>query len=503
MKVLLVYPRVMETFWSFTHALKIVRKKSAFPPLGLLTVASMLPSSWEKRVVDMNVEPLTDEHISWADCVFISAMVAQRKSTEEVIKRCKALGVKTVGGGPLFMCFPEQFPDIDHFVLGEAEAIFPEFLRDFEAGVAKRLYRSTDHPDLSMTPIPSWHLIDLSNYATMSIQYSRGCPYDCEFCDIIVMNGRRPRTKSPSQFIAELDALYNAGWRGPVFIVDDNFIGNKRHVKELLPLVIRWQEEREFPFAFFTEASVDLASDRELMELMVRSGFNKVFLGIETPEEDSLKECGKHQNLRQSLSKSVRTILSSGLAVMGGFIIGFDNDKPDIFEKQYRFIQENGIVTAMVGLLSVIPTTRLYKRLEKEGRLLPDFQPSGDNTHADGSLNFIPKLDREWLNSNYKKLMEKLYEPRNYYNRIKRFLELYNPRKKGKLLARDVAVFLRSLWYLGVRDKKEARLHYWKCLWDALLHHKSAFVEAVTYAVYGYHFRTIFWEKGGERNIWA
>lgn len=501
MKVLLVYPKVIETFWSFANALKIIRKKSAFPPLGLLTIASMLPESWEKRLIDMNVKPLTDRDIIWADCVFISAMVAQRQSAEEVIKKCKQYGVKTVCGGPLFMCYGHEFPDVDHLILGEAEAIFPEFLKDFQAGKARREYRSDEHPDLSKTPIPSWNLIDLSSYATMSIQYSRGCPYDCEFCDIIVMNGRRPRTKSSKQFIAELDALYNAGWRGAVFIVDDNFIGNKRHVKELLPKVIRWQKERNFPFAFFTEASVDLASDVELMDLMVKSGFNKVFLGIETPEEESLKECGKHQNLRQNLSDAVRTILSHGLAVMGGFIIGFDHDKPDIFEKQYRFIQDNGIVTAMVGLLSVIPTTRLYKRLEREGRLLLNFKPSGDNTHADGTLNFIPKLDRQWLIENYQKLMAKLYEPKNYYERIKRFLELYRPRVEKRLRSEDIEAFLRSLWFLGIKDKAQARLHFWRSLWNAFINHKSAFVEAVTYAVYGYHFRKIFWETGGKRMI--
>lgn len=501
MKVLLVYPKVIETFWSFVHALKIVGKKSAFPPLGLLTIASMLPSSWEKRVVDMNVEPLTEEHLSWADWVFISAMVAQRRSTEEVIKKCKDYGKKIVVGGPLFMCYGNEFPDVDHLIIGEAEAIFHEFLRDLQHGRAKREYRSDEHPDLSGTPIPSWHLIKLSNYATMSVQYSRGCPYDCEFCDIIVMNGRRPRTKSNSQFIAELDALYNAGWRGSVFVVDDNFIGNKRHVKELLPEVIRWQKERDFPFAFFTEASVDLSSDQELMDLMVQAGFNKVFLGIETPEEESLKECGKHQNLRQSLSGAVRTILANGIAVMGGFIIGFDHDRPDIFDKQYRFIQDNGIVTAMVGLLSVIPTTRLYKRLEKEGRLLLDFKHSGDNTHADGSLNFIPKLDREWLIENYRKLMTRLYEPKNYYDRIKRFLELYRPSKVNKLVLEDLKSFLRSIWFLGVKDRGQARIHYWRILRDALLKHRSAFVEAVTYAVYGYHFRKIFWETGGKRAL--
>ncbi len=492
MKVLLVYPKVSETFWSFTYALKIVKKKVAFPPLGLLTVASMLPEGWEKKLVDMNVEDLRDEQIRWADCVFISAMVAQRKSTEEVIKRCKRNGVKTVCGGPLFLCYGDEFEEADHLILGEGESILPEFIEDLSKGKAKRIYRSNEHPELYKTPIPSWHLIDMKNYATMSVQYSRGCPYDCEFCDIIIMNGRRPRVKEKGQFIKELDALYEAGWRGPVFIVDDNFIGHKAKVKELLPDVIKWQEARNYPFSFFTEASVDLATDKNLMEFMTDAGFNKVFLGLETPEEESLKECGKKQNLKIKLSDSVRILHQHGLAVMGGFIIGFDHDKPDIFEKQFNFIQENGIVTAMVGLLSAVPTTRLYKRLEKEGRLL--FQSSGNNTDETGSLNFITKMDREWIINQYRLLMSRLYEPKNYYDRIKKFLEVYNPLAKSKLLLQDIESFLRSIWFLGIKDETKAQKHYWKCLLNALLKHSSSFVEAVTYAVYGYHFRKLFYK---------
>ncbi len=492
MKILLVYPKVTETFWSFSHALKIVRKKSAFPPLGLLTIAAMLPREWERRVVDMNVTALLDEHLAWADYVFLSAMVAQRRSAEEVIRRCKAFGVKVVGGGPLFLCYGSDLPEVDHLILGEGEAILPEFLHDLERGCARRLYRSDNHPELSLTPIPQWHLIDFCHYATMSVQYSRGCPYDCEFCDIIVMNGRRPRVKECEQFIGELDALYKAGWRGAVFIVDDNFIGHKSKVKEMLPRLVSWQRERNYPFAFFTEASVDLAADEELMELMVEAGFNKVFLGLETPEEESLKECGKKQNLRQSLSVSVQTIQQHGLAVMGGFIIGFDHDKPDIFQKQFSFIQDNGIVTAMVGLLSAVPTTRLYKRLEREGRIL--FRSSGNNTDEEGSLNFIPKMDREWIIQQYRKLMAKLYEPETYYRRIKRFLNVYRPRLNAKLLAEDIESLIRSLWFLGIKDEGVSRRYYWKSLVESLSRYPSSFVESVTYAIYGYHFRKLFWQ---------
>ncbi len=495
MRILLVYPEVMETFWSFRYALRIVKKKSAFPPLGALTVASMLPDSWEKRVVDMNTTFLSDEDIKWADYVFISAMVAQRKSAEDLIDRCKKLGVKSVGGGPLFLCYHNEFTDIDHLVLGEAEAILPEFIEDLENGKLKRVYRSDEHPPLDKTPVPAWHLINLKNYSTMSVQYSRGCPYDCEFCDIIIMNGRKPRTKSSEQMIRELEALYNRCWKGSVFIVDDNFIGNKKKVKNLLREIIKWQEQKGRPFTFFTEASVDLADDAELMKLMVKAGFNKVFLGLETPEEESLKECGKHQNLKRNLSDAVQRIQQAGMTVMGGFIIGFDHDKPDIFRKQFEFIQKNGIVTAMIGLLTAVPTTKLYKRLEKEGRIL--FRPSGDNTDFEGSLNFITKLDREWIIKEYRKLMEKVYDPRVYYDRIFQFLKVYKPSVENvKIFREDISAFLRALWYLGIRDRRGVRKFFWKSLWKALMKYPKSFSHVVTYAVYGYHFRKLFWEKG-------
>ncbi len=494
MKILLVYPRVMETFWSFKHALRIVRKKSAFPPLGALTVASMLPDDWEKRVIDMNTSPLYDEDIKWADYVFISAMVAQRRSAEEVIAKCRKLGVPSVGGGPLFLCYHNEFDSIDHLVLGEGEAILPDFIEDIEKGSLKRVYQSDSHPPLDRTPLPAWDLIDLRNYSTMSIQYSRGCPYDCEFCDIIIMNGRRPRTKSNEQMIKELEALYKRGWKGPIFIVDDNFIGNKREAKGLLKEIIRWQDRNGRPFTFFTEASVDLADDEELMKLMVRAGFDKVFLGLETPEEESLKECGKHQNLKRNLSGAVQRIQQTGMTVMGGFIIGFDHDKPDIFRKQFDFIQKNGIVTAMIGLLTAVPTTKLYKRLEREGRIL--FKPSGDNTDFAGSLNFITKLDREWLINEYRKLMKKVYDPQVYYDRIFQFLQIYKPSVENvRIFKEDFIAFLRALWYLGIKDKRGVRKLFWRSLWKALIKYPRSIVHVITYAVYGYHFRKLFWER--------
>lgn len=490
MKILLLYPKVAETFWSFKHALRVVGRKSAFPPLGLLTIAAMLPASWEKRLVDMNVKELTDNDLRWADYVFISAMIAQERSTRQVIERCRQLGVRMVGGGPLFLAYPEDFKEVDHLLLGEGEVTLPLFLRDLRQGTAKPLYRSSDHPSLENTPIPLWDLIDFSDYVTMSIQYSRGCPFNCEFCDIIVMNGRLPRTKSAPQILAELDALYDRGWRGSVFIVDDNFIGHKRKVKALLQRIIQWQSGKRRRFTFFTEASVDLAEDPELMNAMVAAGFNKVFLGLETPCEESLKECGKGQNLRRSLAESVKLIQNHGLAVMGGFIIGFDSDPPDIFQRQVSFIQKNGIVTAMIGLLTAMPGTRLHQRLEEEGRLL--FRTSGNNTDVAGSLNFIPKMDRQKIIDGYQWVMNTIYSPEMYYKRIIAFLRQYRPNPDTHLAGEDIYTFFRSMWYLGLVEPK-SRGYYWKLVKEGLSKYRQSFSDAVTMAIYGYHFRKLFW----------
>lgn len=491
MKILFVYPKVAETFWSFKHALRVVARKSAFPPLGALTVAAMLPRTWDIKLIDMNVKTLTDEDLLWADYVFISAMIAQTQSTRHVIDRCRRLGVKTVGGGPLFRSYQSDFTDVDHLVLSEAESILPQFLSDLDRGTLKKVYESDRHPSLENTPVPRWDLIRFEDYSCMSIQYSRGCPFNCEFCDIIVMNGRIPRTKTDEQMLAELDALYNRGWRGSVFIVDDNFIGNKKKVKSLLGKIEFWQLNRKRRLTFFTEASVDLAEDPELLELMIRAGFNKVFLGLETPSTESLKECGKNQNLRQSLDQSVNTIQQHGLAVMGGFIIGFDNDPPDIFQKQVEFIQKNGIVTAMIGLLTAVPGTRLYKRLEEEGRLL--FKASGDNTDIGGSLNFIPKMDRQTIIKGYRWVMNTIYSPEMYYRRIMAFLSQYRPRVPASIERNDLYTFLRSLWYLGLVDKTSGRGYYWRLLNEGLSSYRQAFSDVVTMAVYGYHFRKLFW----------
>jgi radical SAM superfamily enzyme YgiQ (UPF0313 family) len=489
MRILFVYPEYPDTFWSFKHALKFISKKASFPPLGLLTVAAMLPQEYEKKLIDMNVSVLIEDDIKWADFVFISAMAVQKRSALEVIKRSKKFGIKVVAGGPLFTTRYEEFDDVDHFVLNEAETTLPSFLDDLKKGCAQHIYSSNEWPDIKKTPYPMWNLINMKKYASMSIQYSRGCPFDCEFCDIIVLNGHKPRTKSKEQILGEVEALYTQGWRGGVFFVDDNFIGNRKRLKvELLPFLIDWMEQKNYPFHFLTEASINLSDDEELMELMVKAGFRKVFIGIETPNEDSLAECNKYQNKNRDLVDCVKKIQDAGLEVQGGFIVGFDNDPPSIFERQISFIQKSGIVTAMVGLLNAPRGTRLYHRLKKENRLLND--PSGDNT--DCSLNFVPKMNIETLITGYKKILHTIYSPDHYYKRVIKFLKEYRPKQlksKTSLEFSYFKAFLKSIWILGIKGQE--RLYYWKLVSWTLIRRPRFFSLAISFAIYGFHFRKI------------
>ena len=486
MRVLLVSAATPDTFWSYKHVLSFISKKACFPPLGLLTVAAMLPKRWDLKLVDLNVTSLTDAQLAWADCVFVSAMLAQVDSAREVIARCSQLGKTVVAGGPLFTTGHAGFPEVKHFVLGEAEDIMPTLAADMIFGDLKEFYRCEKRPDIRQTPVPRWDLIKFKHYATMPLQFSRGCPFNCEFCDIIVMNGRVPRLKTNEQMIGELDSLVDAGWTGPIFIVDDNFIGNRAKVKEFLRELIAWEERRGIRLQFTTEASLNLADDGELLELMVRAGFKKVFVGIETPQEDSLLECAKVQNAKRDMLSAVKTIQKSGLEVMGGFIVGFDSDKPNIFERQIKFIQEAGVVTAMVGLLQALPGTRLFSRLTEEGRILHD--ASGNNVEA--SLNFVPKLDREILVEGYRSLVKRLYTPRMYYRRTLTFLREYRPQgQRIHLSWCDVKAFIKSLWVMGILSR--GRRQYWKFLTKALLFHRRAFPEAMTLAIIGYHFRRV------------
>jgi len=486
MNVLLVYPRGPDTFWSFKHVLRFVSKKAAFPPLGLLTVAALLPARWNFKLVDLNVGELCERDLRWADYVLLSGMIVHRKSAHEVAARCAELGKTVIAGGPLFSTGYREFPEIGHFVLGEAEDVIGQLAADMERGVLQPIYQGTGWPDVRNSPVPRWDLVRPTDYVTMAVQFSRGCPFNCEFCDIVVMNGRVPRTKNPEQVLRELDTLRRAGWKDMVFLVDDNFIGNRRRTRELLTTLIDWRRRVATKMGFITEASVNLADNRELCEQMVEAGFKKVFLGLETPLTSGLVECGKTQNAKRDLADAVRTLQKFGLEVMGGFIVGFDSDPPDIFARQFDFIQRTGVVTAMVGLLTALPQTALYQRLAREGRLLAE--TCGNNT--DAAVNFVTRLDRDFMVSGYKELMRKLYAPRSYYRRIRAFLRNFEPRGPAmRLSPADLAAFLKSLWLLGVWHK--GRRGYWGIFWWTLLSRPRKFQAAMELSIIGHHFRRI------------
>ena len=488
MNILLAYPEFPDTFWSFKHALRFIRKKASLPPLGLLTVASMLPPDWPKRLVDLNVTALTDADLAWADCVLVSAMAVQRESAEQIISRCRKAGVRIVAGGPLFTAQPELFPDVDHLVLNEAELTLPPFLEDLAAGRAKHVYTTPEYADMRASPAPMWQLLDLGSYATMSVQYTRGCPYDCEFCNVTTLLGHRPRSKSAEQIIGELDSLYDLGWHQNVFFVDDNLIGNKKRLRaELLPALIEWRR-RKPGMAFNTEASINLADDADLMRELVEAGFDAVFVGIETTNEDALAECNKKLNQGRDMVADVRRMQRAGLQVQGGFIVGFDADTPSTLHRVMDFIQAAGIVTAMVGLLQALPGTRLYDRLKKAGRLVD--RNSGDN--VDGTTNIIPASDGGSVRDGYKDGMRMLYSPKTYYRRVRTFLREYRlPRFE---VPWDVRLFFRQSWAfvmsalkLGIAGRE--RIEYWKLLVWTVFRRPRSFGLAVTFAIYGYHFR--------------
>jgi radical SAM superfamily enzyme YgiQ (UPF0313 family) len=416
-RVLLVYPRFPKTFWGLQYALPLLGRKATMPPLGLITVAAMCPKEWEMRLVDLNCEELTEQDLSWCDLVFVSAMITQKEGLFEIGDRAMAAGKTVVFGGP----YPTAFADVCEphchvVVAGEAEVTLPPFLRDLEQGTLQCLYRSEEKPDVTQTPLPRFDLLHMQNYLSVPVQYSRGCPFRCEFCDIIVMFGRRPRTKTPAQVLKELDAVYATGFRGEIFIVDDNFIGNRKEVRHLLPELKRWNKAHDEPFSYGTEASVDLAGLPEVLKEMVDARFRWVFLGLESPSEESLRETKKLQNVKRSLQGCVDTILSAGLYVTGGFIIGFDSDDETIFERQRRFIAGSGIPFAMLGLLEALRGTPLHTRLAAEGRLLPEESRAGLQM-SHGSTNILTRIERRALLTGFAQLIREVYAPRALFDR--------------------------------------------------------------------------------------
>jgi len=485
LNILLVYPAFPETFWGFQHAIRFIRKKSAYPPLGLLTVAALVPQQWEKRLIDLNTTNLTDRDLEWADLVFMGAMAIQQKSAREIISRCKKASVTVVAGGPLFTAQHDDFAEVDHFVLNEAEITLPLFLDDLDQGNPKAIYETSAYADIQKSPAPLWELAKLKSYAAMAVQFSRGCPFNCEFCNVTALFGHQSRFKTAEQIVFELDGLYERGWRGSIFFADDNFISNRKYLKNhLLPALAQWRNGKR-GISFNTEASVDLADDDELMDLMVTAGFDSVFIGIETPDEACLSECNKKHNRNRDLVQSVKRIQRGGLQVQGGFIVGFDSDTRSIFERQIDFIQKSGIVTAMVGMLQAPPGTKLYERLKREGRLLGDM--SGNN---DGTTNIVTKMDLATLSEGYRDILQNIYSPKNYYRRIKVFLKEYNPpRIEVPFDIQRILALFRSTMRIGIFGKE--RFHYWNVLIWTIFSRPRFLPLAITLSIYGYHFRKV------------
>lgn len=489
MNILLVYPEYPDTYWSFKHALRFISKKAAVPPLGLITVSAILPATWNKKLIDLNVTTLEPIALHWADYVFISAMYIQKESVDKILDACIKQKVKIVAGGPLFTQEFENYPQVDHFVLNEAEITLASFLKDLAKGNPKRLYQTDDYADLTLSPAPDFALLSIKDYAAMNIQVTRGCPFACDFCEITALLGNKVRMKDTHQVINELETLYQLNWRGTVSIVDDNFIGNKKEVKfNLLPAMRNWMQKNNYPFKFNIQSTINLADDDELLSMMVDTGFDSTFIGIETPEEKSLQHCNKVQNKNRDLLNNVMKIQKAGMSVSGGFIVGFDSDSISVFQRQIDFIQSSGIVSAMVGLLNAPKNTKLYNRLKTENRITTE--ATGSNT--DYSMNFIPKMEQNELIEGYNTIIQNIYSVKPFYKRTRQFLLNYKRKqgKKNQIKTSQLAAFIKSIIIIGVFSR--GRNEYWKFLLWTIFRRPGLLVDAITYTVYGYHYRTIY-----------
>jgi len=486
MRALLVQGRSPRTYWSFDRSLPFIGKAATMPPLGLATLAAHLPATWQLRLRDLNVAPLGDADLRWADAVLVSGMLVQAPSMREVLRRARSLGRRTVAGGAGPTAAPGLFDEADHLFRGEAEGRLDLLVRALEGQEPSppRLLSPEDgrRPDLALARVPRFDLLDLPRYANHALQYSRGCPFDCEFCDIVELFGRVPRVKAPEQVVAELDALHARGARGALFFVDDNFVGNRREVARLLPVLRAWQEAHGFPFQFCTEASLDLAGAPALVDAMVGAGFEEVFLGIETPSAAALAETGKKQNLRMPAAQAVEVLTRAGLEVFAGFIVGFDSDGPDIFERQLELIANLPIPRAMVGVLAAIPGTQLWRRLEREGRL----RGSGFAGDQFGRPNFEPSMDERALLSGYRRLLGALYEPGSYYHRCALHLDqvgLGPGALVGGSLSESLRAVARAAWHIGFLGPRRA--HFWRLMARALRRGRGALRRAVSLAIVG------------------
>ena len=493
MNILLIYPKAPGVFWSMKHAMKLIGKKTVYPPLSLLTIAAMLPSDWHKRLVDLNVQSLGENELIWADYVFLSGMYIHRTSMEDIIEKCNLAGVKVVGGGPFLTHEYENISGVDHFILNEAEITLPPFLSDLEAGCPKPVYTSSEFADVSQTPIPMWDLVNLDYYAEGLIQYSRGCPYQCDFCDVTSLFGRLPRTKTPEQVIAELESMGDLKKFRAIFFADDNLIGNKKHLKTtLLPALIEWRKTNGVTIPFRTQVTINLADDQELMDLMIEAGFKGVFIGIETPSVDSLIACKKKQNTKRDLIENVKHLQRSGFDIYAGFIVGFDTDTASIFQQQAEFIQESGIVVALVNILKAPPGTELRERMAREGRLFEGER--NDISGSEGEIDFTPMMGEETLYRGFKEVVRYIYKPTHLYKRVLTFLTRYRAPEEvhlsGQSLLDDVGPFLKSVYYLGIIDS--GRFYYWKLVLWTLLKRPKLFQLAMELWIVAYHYRKIY-----------
>ncbi|MCZ6690841.1 MAG: B12-binding domain-containing radical SAM protein [Planctomycetota bacterium] len=485
MRALLINPEFPNSYWSAKEALVFTGRRTLIPPLGLITVAALLPDHWECRLVDTTAEALTDEDLRWADVAMVTGMLVQREALHEILARCRRLGLRTVVGGPYATALPEELDGADHVVVGEAEEIIPDLAADLEGGYARHIYKEVRKPDLSQAPLPRFDLLKTHFYHNMALQFSRGCPFTCEFCDIIVMYGRKPRTKTAAQVIRELDAIQTSGFVGNVFFVDDNFIGNKKAVRQVLPEIGDWRRRTKAKLEFYTEASMNVADDPSLVDLMIQSGFTAIFIGIETPSAEALRETKKLQNLKRDMAEQVHGLLEKGMDVWAGFILGFDSDGPDIFDQMIEFVNRAAIPYAMVGMLSALPHTPLYHRLEKEGRLREGV--SGDQF---GLTNVVTKLPVDQMVSGYRRVLETLYDPSVFFDRCREYLRWYRTPSEvtRPKEAQDVRAVLRAMVAQGLRSPY--RREYWRFLRWVLFHCPRQMGRALALAAAGHHYIT-------------
>ena len=495
MRCLLVYPEFQSaSFWNYREACRIKGARYPAAPLGLLTVAALLPPGWELRLVDRNVEDFDERLLDWADLVMVGGMIPQQPDHLAIIEKARARGKRVVSGGPDATNSPHLYRAADHLVLGEAESTLPLFLADLAAGRAGPLYRSAERADLTRSPVPRWDLVDVDRYAYVGLQWSRGCPFNCEFCDIIELFGRVPRLKQPGQVLGELDNLYRLGWRGSVDIVDDNFIGNQRAVAGLLRDIIRWQEEHGWPFEFGTEVSLNLADRPQLLELMRQAGFRVVFTGIETADQAALVKMGKLQNAKRDIRASVSKLHASGMMVMAGYILGLDGEGDDAADRIIELIDASAVPVDMVGLLFALPSTQLARRLAKEGRLPAHFEVISTGMGGDQcseGLNFVTSRPKSQILRDYVRILRAIYSPAAYFDRVLRMaLALGHRGRKLSLGAggqiKDAATFFRMIWNIGLRQRWGWR--WWSLLGQVLMRNPRSIRYALWMATLYLHF---------------